>query len=214
MTPAERTAYNTKLHAERTDAAAALLAAGFASEAKRKAALDTLSAGWRALRDNISAALLADRDTEAGMSQALTDLYYALPFDLHHWRSKHSADHPAWAEQVEALVDLRAAIKAAPVEPKPAREDHPLLVIARVVPDALDWESLRDRRVRQYADALDLGRRLGGLPVNVHRVWCVNYAGTEWVRLDWYLKGRRVQFSVVAAAYDRLVREGVIIEKA
>ena len=42
----------------------------------------------------------------------------------------------------------------------------------------------------------------------------MNYAGTEWVRLDWYLKGRRVQFSVVAAAYDRLVREGVIIEKA
>ena len=209
MTPAERTIHNAWAHTRRADNAAAMLAAGFASEAKRKLALRTLSAAWEALRDNISDALLADRDTEAGMSQALTDLYYALPFDLHHWRPKHSADHPAWAEQVEALVDLRAAIKAAPVEPTPPREDHPILVAAR---DAVgvDLEALRDRRVKQYTDALDLGRKLGGLPVYVNRVWCQNYARTVWVRLDWFLEGRRVPFNTIAAAYDRLVREGVI----
>src|SRR4029077_14816759 len=104
----------------------------------------------------------------------------AMPFDLHLWRAKHAealAALPAFVADVEALVDLRAAIKAAPVEPKPARVDHPLLVAARSTA-GLHLVALRDRRVKQYTDALDLGRTWKALPASVHRVFCCNYAGT------------------------------------
>jgi hypothetical protein len=61
---------------------------------------------------------------------------------------------------------------------------------------------LRDRK----------GEPLKGLPVSVNRVFCGNYAGTTWVRIDWFLSGNRVPFSTVAAAYQTLVDEGVIVE--
>ena len=149
------------------------------------------------------------------------ELYWGVPMDLHVWKPKVAAKFAAYPEFVadcDALADLRAAIKVAPVEPKPVREDHPLLVLARKEPES--FVDLNRRLQGEYRDALDLGRTLRdrkgapleGLPVNVHRVFCANYGGTTWVRLDWFLSGRRVAFSVIAAAYDALVREGVIVE--
>jgi hypothetical protein len=228
LTTEEAIAYNTRRAAECADKAAALLEAGFASEARRKEALDYASRAYQngrdAARDTLLPGLWNAEGTER--DEAVLALLDAMPFDLHLWRAKHAqalaSACPAWVAQVAALVELRAAIKAAPVEPRPVAQEHPLLVEARKTM-GVDLAALRDRRVAQYTDALDLGRTLRdrkgeplqGLPVYVHRVWCCNYAGTVWVRLDWELNGRRVPFSTVAAAYDTLVREGtIVVEKA
>ena len=200
------------------DRAAAALASGFASEARRKEALSALSAAYDATRREFSDRLLEAFPAtgefprvERGM--AFDELYWGVPMDLHIWKPKVAAKFAAYPEFVadcDALADLRAAIKDALVEPKPVREDHPLLVFARSA--NVDLAALRDRRVKQYEDALDLGRKLGGLPVSIRRRWCRNYGGTTWVRIDWFLRGERVPFNTIAAAYQRLVDEGVIAE--
>jgi hypothetical protein len=208
---AERIAYDTNRAAIYADRASLALDMGFKSEAARKTALDHVSTAWRSVRDIAQHTMLA----APGYADdpAARERYFAFPMDLHHWRPKHDAAYPDAAEAVAPLLSLRAAIKAAPVEPKPIREDHPLLKLARSAA-GIDLIALRDRRVKQYQDALDLGRRFKGLPVSVNRVWCSNYGGTVWVRLDWYLRGERTPFGTIAAAYDALVREGTIIEES
>ena len=198
--------------------AEAALASGFASEARRKEAQSKLSSAFSKVRDAFTNKLLADfpRDEDGNRPSPFEELYWGVPNDLHLWRPKVAAifaAYPEFVAEADALADLRAAIKAAPVEPKPIPEDHPLVVFAKTA--NVDLAAIREKRMGDYQVALDLGRKLNGLPVSVHRAFCQNYGGTTWVRLDWFLRGRRVAFSVVAAAYDQLVREGTIIpEKA
>ncbi|HEY1878448.1 MAG TPA: hypothetical protein VGG68_00800 [Caulobacteraceae bacterium] len=195
-----------------------LLEAGFASEARRKEALGWTSRAYetarRALCDLILANFPADAD---GVRKApFEELYWGIPMELHQWRpGKHGAlfgAFPAFVEQAANLLELRDAIKAAVVDPRPPRTDHPLLAEARISAEA--EAALQTRHARTYQDTLDMGRRLGGLPVSVNRVFCANHGGTVWVRLDWYLRGERTAFSIIAAAYDQLVREGAIKEDA
>jgi hypothetical protein len=199
------------------DQAAALLAAGFASEARRKEALDLLNRAYSRMRDGLLNVLIAEypADADGVRAHPFEDLYWAVPMDLHLWKPRHAdllKDYPDACAQAAALTELRAAIKAAMVDPKPPRQDHPLLTFAKTA--NVDPAALRERRSGEYRDALDLGRKLGGLPASVHRVFCANYGGTTWVRLDWYLRGKRTPLSVIAAAYDQLVREGTIKEGA
>jgi hypothetical protein len=210
----DRPAYLAAKAAKLPTQAAAALEAGFASEAGRKQALADLNRAYEALRDIERDKLLPGLWNAEGTErdETVMTLLDAIPFDLHQFRAKATealASRPAFIAEVQALAALRAEIKAAPVEPRPPREDHPLLRAARA-----DIEAIQAKRLGDYQDALDLGRRFKGLPVNVHRVFCGNYAGTRWVRMDWFLSGNKVAFNIIAAAYDKLVREGTIVEEA
>jgi hypothetical protein len=195
-----------------------LLEAGFASEARRKEALGWLSRAYERARRAFSDQLLEGfpADPDGVRASPFEELYWGVPMELHQWRpGKHGAlfaAYPAFAAQAYELTEIRDAIKAAMVDPRPAGTDHPLLTLAKTA--EVDLAALRERRARTYRDTLDMGRRLGGLPVSVSRVFCANYGGTSWVRLDWYLRGKRTPFSIIAAAYDALVREGSIKEDA
>lgn len=207
-------------------AAGAAFDAGFASEASRKAALATVTRAFEALGATVRGELLKDeRDDDNQLNPASKALYWSFPDYPHHWNAKAAAAFgerfPEICAQAQACADLRAAMKDATVAPRPApAEDHPLLALAKADAKTV-WDRIEaqaEKRRADYSDTLDLGRQLAatkgapleGLPVSVHRVFCGNYAGTRWLRLDWYLSGRRVAFSVVAAAYDTLVREGTI----
>jgi len=200
----------------KTDAATAALARGFFSEANRKDALASVTRAFdglnEALRDELLNTYPHREDGERG--EVFEALYWSQPA-AHNWNAKAAARfaaYPDYCAKAEALAALRAEIKAAPVEPKPVREDHALLIEVRK--NAPTPEELSKLRGEQYSDTLDLGRKLKGLPVSVHRVFCMNYARTTWVRFDWYLRGNRVPFSIIAAAYEQLVREGTIVEEA
>ena len=202
--------------AKYVDRAETALASGFASEAKRKEAQTALSTAYDQTRRALGDRLIADfpvRDETTGKRpEPFEALYWGVPMELHNWKPKHAAifaAYPEFVAECDALAELRAAIKAAPVEPKPVPEDHPLMVFAKTA--AVDLGALRERRGAQYRDALNVGRAFKGLPVNVNRVFCSNYGGTTWVRLDWELNGRRVAFGVIAAAYQTLVNEGTIV---
>jgi hypothetical protein len=197
------------------DQASALLAAGFASEARRKEALALVSRAYDRLHRALLDQLIEQfpRDDDGVRAEPFEDLYWGHPSELHLWKPRHIEQFRAYPEVVaeaKALFLLRGEIKAALIDAKPVRQDHPLLVFARSA--NVDLAALRERREGEYRDALDLGRKLAGLPVNVHRVFCCNYGGAQWVRLDWYLSGKRTAFSVIAAAYAKLVEEGVIVE--
>jgi hypothetical protein len=202
----------------RTDAAIAALAQGFKSEANRKAANADIARAFDDLTSNLRDELIAaypTRNEDEAVGVEFNALYWHLPAGAHVWNAKAAARFaafPDYCAKVEALAALRVEIKAAPIEPKPVREDHPLLVEARK--NAPSFAELNAKRGEQYRDALNIGRVFKGLPVSVNRIFCVNYAGTQWMRLDWFLNDRRVPFSVIAAAHDQLVREGVIKEEA
>jgi hypothetical protein len=219
MTREEEAAYHSRRMADQIERATAAIAAGsFTSAARQKEALGHLNSAYEHLRSMAHGVAVQagwDRMPEGARIAEWTDAEQAIldmPFGLHQWRPKHSAACPEQAEGVESLLAMRDEIKAMPIDPRPVREDHPLLIEARKEA-GVDLAALRDRRVKQYQDALDFGRTFGGLPVGVTRVWCRNYAGTVWVRLDWHMNGRRVPFNTIAAAYDKLVREGSIIEE-
>lgn len=100
------------------DVKAGKVEGAFATKAARKEALDKLSRAYDKCRDVIQNAYLAipnDKRTEAQ-----TEVYYG-PYQLNHWRAKHSAavlnEFPSLAStvaEIEALVKAREAVKAAP----------------------------------------------------------------------------------------------------
>lgn len=100
------------------DVARAEVVGTFKTKAARKEALDKLSRAYDKCRDKLQNTYLAL--CEAERTQAKTDVYYG-PYQLNHWRPKHSAavlkEFPALAStvaEIEALVKARDAVKAAP----------------------------------------------------------------------------------------------------
>jgi hypothetical protein len=100
------------------DVKAAKVVGTFATKAARKDALDKLSRQYDKARDVIQKTYLAlphDQRTEAK-----TEVYYG-PYQLNHWRPKHSAaalkefpELAATVKTIEELVAAREAVKAAP----------------------------------------------------------------------------------------------------
>jgi hypothetical protein len=100
------------------DVAKAEVVGTFKTKAARKDALDRLSRQYDKCRDTIQKAYLAL--PEGQRTEAKTEVYYG-PYQLNHWRPKHSMlvlnEFPSLAEtvtQIEALVKAREAVKAAP----------------------------------------------------------------------------------------------------
>lgn len=192
--------------------------AGFKSEAARKLALNELTRAFEyGVRKPIHAKLLAIPHHKRG--EGWNELYYGAPDYPHAWTAKVAdryIDHPEARDFAAECVELRNAIKAATIAPRPPVEDHPLLTKVRKT----FMDEMKARRAN-FDNIIDISRAIAGkrgeplkgLPVSVRGHYCQNYGGTTWVRLDWYLRGERTAFSVIAAAYDQLVREGVIVEE-
>jgi hypothetical protein len=100
------------------DVKAGKVEGAFATKAARKEALDKLSRAYDKCRNVIQGAYLALPHAER--TEAKTEVYYG-PYQLNHWRAKHSAavlnEFPSLAStvaEIEALVKAREAVKAAP----------------------------------------------------------------------------------------------------
>lgn len=102
-----------------TQQAVEMLEAGFTSKAGQKRAFEVLNSAHEILTRSIRAIFLAKPQEER--TEAESAVYWGMA-ELHNWKAKHTADtlavYPQAASicaEIEALVDLRAAIKGAEI---------------------------------------------------------------------------------------------------
>lgn len=115
---AELDAPKPKAAAPTVDVQAGKVVGAFATKAARKDAMDKLSRAYDKARNTIQTAYLALPHAER--TEAKTEVYYG-PYQLNHWRPKHSMlvlnEFPSLASvvaDIEALVKAREAVKNAP----------------------------------------------------------------------------------------------------
>ena len=198
---------------DRVNAANTAYEAGFTSKAAQKRALDELNRAYDMLRDQANDDIrkfapyqFQGRDLTASEWASRSAYFEArqLPFDLHAIRPHHGelmSIHTVDPVDLQLLIDLRAAIKAAPVV-KIERSAE----VERVVKVREGILDLMKRRGEQYNRALDLAEIFGRLPVtaNVHVV--TNAHGTTFLRAFFYLSGEFTPLNVILAAADELAR--------
>jgi hypothetical protein len=196
-------ATNSRSYEFNVDRATAALEAGFATKAAQKDALADVATAYFRVREIASEAALAAKDDAT---------YWGLPFDIHQVReAKHAAFFGEEWSRVAFLVDLRNAIKSSEivrVESPNKAETELRARVERTISEEMA------RIGKQYADAIDLGRILKGLPVSANSHYVTNEFGTTFIRTFWYLNGELTRFNVIAAAYEALVHEGTIVENA
>lgn len=203
---------NIKRAQQRTDQALALLDAGFTSKARQKEAFGYLGRSYNLLRDIIHAsacALANANDPDREDAEAWFDKVaeYDMPFDLHNVRERHIAKarelNDDIASRIAFLVETRAAVKAAPVEPPAPKKPSPYQVKAEKT-----LMELIEKRKAQYLEAVELGRAFNGLPVTANVHYVINQHGTAFNRAFYYLNGKLTPLSVLIAAAEALAREG------
>lgn len=171
--------------------------AGFASKTAQKRAIADLTRAYSFHEEAIRTDLLNDREIADWDA-----LYWGIP-DFHNWKPRHSAMFARWDDlvaKIEAMVDFRAAIKAADIAPPPARKDDRPAQISRSIVEIME------ARGKQYDRALKLADLFGGLPVhaNVHLVR--GHKGAVFLRAFYYLAGEFTPLQVIIAAADELAR--------
>ncbi|AKF13646.1 hypothetical protein PHIN3_383 [Sinorhizobium phage phiN3] len=149
--------------------------------------------------------------------------YYGFPFDLHNYRAKHRAaveavvGTEALAETfttIEDLFALRLEVKAVEVvkfERKEAGAEE--AIKDRVLKSFEEW--LKDRKetfdwskriIEEFNKEVPTAEDMK-LPVSINPVYCRNFHGTTWVRIDWFLAGKKVPFQVIMGAAQTVADE-------
>jgi hypothetical protein len=198
-------------------AAAALINAGEAIKAKVKEATDLLNRAYSSVLDIHNAQVIREsaeanprNDEEGWKAYAAAIAARDLPFDLHHVRAdKHraAAESTGCWNQIEALVNLRAEVKAIPIVVREAKgptaeEQIKARVLKSFSEIAADRRAAFDWAKAIIAAAEEVRPGFRRLQLHVHHVYCQNQHGTEWIRIDWFLNGRRTAFNVIAAAWE------------
>lgn len=198
--------------AEYAARAAEMLNAGFASKARQQDALALLTRAFDYVRDVRADAI---RDLAPGQNAATAaevdwearGAYFAaneLPFQLNHVREKHApifADR--WAE-VQELVALREAIKAAPIQPS-SKVETVATQIERRVTESL--QSLMERRKAQFIEGCELHDIFKGLPVSINAHWVYNPKGADFIRRFYYMNGKLTPLAIIIAVLEAKEKE-------
>ena len=196
--------------AKRLDTATAAFEKGFASEAARKEALRNVSSAFEIIRAAVTDAILAERGPLASAEgtdaqQALTNIYYDMPFNLHQIRDQHFAVYAAYPEfeQVRDLIEFRNAIKAAEIirHERPANE-------ARVEAIRKSIFDQMAARKEKYVRELDLAHHFGGMRVSVNAHMVYGHKGAVFPRYFFFLNGEFTALQTIMAIADQLEREG------
>lgn len=203
-------------------AAAVLINAGETIKAKAKETTDLLSRAYAAVREihndkvvREAAAAHPGNDDESWKAYSAAVYSRDLPFDLHHIRSEK---HRSFAEstgswkQIEALVNLRAEVKAIPIVIRKSKgptveEQIKTRVLKSFAELSADRKAAFDWAKAIIAAAEEVKPGVRRLPIGVHHVYCMNEHGTQWVRIDWFLNGHRTAFQVIAAAVQAVEAE-------
>lgn len=185
---------------------------GLNCEARRKEVLGDLNSAFEMQRRVIMDAALAarvDKGDRYEMPAEIEKIYWDMPDYPHIWKPKHAEmvragmgdAQDAVIAEIEKIVELRAAVKAAPVNPAPVKEMNPMEVRARA-----KIEEIMAKRKADYVEALELGEIFGGLPVSVNAHIVHGHKGAVFWRYFYYLHGKFVALNVILAAAQELER--------
>lgn len=190
-----------------TDRATARFEAGFTSKAAQQEALRDLNSAFELLKRDITG-LVLDIEHDARTADH-DDVYWNLADYPHNWKAKHSAlalrvfpQTAATVAQIEALVEFRAAVKAAPVVKAERKTDT-----AKIEAVTKSIRDLMERRQEQYNNALRLHDIFGGLPVHANVHYVTNQHGTTFLRAFYYLDGQLTPLGIIIAAAEAKARE-------
>tara|TARA_R100001377_G_scaffold62366_1_gene38228 strand:+ start:39 stop:668 length:630 start_codon:yes stop_codon:yes gene_type:complete len=171
----------------------------FAAKAHQKEALGYLNLAYENVRNANQTWQLAPE------TRASNEDYWALPFDLHQIRDKHTRlFKDDLCADLARLVELRRLFKNAQVV-KPAPKDDRITAKQKEVTDTV--VDMIKRRTAQYHEAVELGRLFGGLPVSVTPHQVTNEYNTTFTRCFYYLAGKFTPLQVILGAMDTLARE-------
>lgn len=206
--------------------AAALINAGETIKAKLKDALDALGREYEKLNTKSHDAQItfanANDDLKLG-GQARGDFFRDndTPFNLHQVRlDKHKAIFVRWIgedgwNEIVTLIDTREALKALPIVTKEPKAKSAEEVVKERILKAYKNEIENRKAQFNWAKTIidEMNKELPeikNMPVSVSHVYCSNYHGTSWLRIDWYFNGHKVPFGIIAAAVDaaRAEKEG------
>jgi hypothetical protein len=191
--------------AEYIATATAAFDAGFASKAAQKRALDDLNRAFDREREGHGADYRVElfaNDEAHGENWDRAAFLDArdVPFDLHHVRERHLAIFAMYsrgrAATVRDLVELRAAIKAAPiatVEPK----SKPLEELSKKVDKSL--AEIMDMRRAQYREGIELVEVFGQLPVTMSVHVVHGHKGAIFPRRFFFMAGKLTPLNVILA---------------
>ena len=153
---------------------------GFYSKASKKDAMHNLRTAFDIKQDELDKELWAiaytlDKRIEGHFRVATTQLHHFKPEHVDFY-AKHLPNH-ANLNDLLACLEIRDEIKSAEIGVRQKSEDQLIKeeeqLVARAVKD-------NGFRTTKWID---------------HQIWdCRNDHGTEWLRVDWYLRGKRTAF--------------------
>lgn len=175
--------------------------AGFKTMATKQDALSDLNSAFDLLRGRIHTAFLDIPRKER--TEAHDGIYWNTASSLHNWRVKHSVAVKAvfpelycTVDEIEALVELRQAVKAAEVVRVERQADPRTVAIVKTIRDIME------ARKAQYARGIELHDIFKGLPVSVNVHWVTNQFGTSYLRAFYYMAGDLTPLNVILAVLD------------
>lgn len=163
----------------------AALAAGFTSKAAKKDTMCHLRNAFDATKDICKRAVWAyEQEADARVDGS----FDIICKDLHHFKPAHIEFFKGFEGNEDAaatlytILELRDQIKDSEIGIKPKTEEQ---IITEF--EALMATAVKDNGFRTNNNA------------NYRLVDCENEFGTQWTRVDWYVKGYRTAFSEARA---------------
>ena len=177
------------------------LNAGFTTKSGKKEAISDATRAFDKQRGAIHSILLADR-TIGGDNWS--ELYYYVPA-MHNWKAKHDEAYAFAGDEIlqtiRDLIELRAAIKDAPIATVAPRE-----VSKYEIATTKTLADLIELRKTQYLRAIDLGTIFNGLPVSANTHLVTNQYGHTFLRTFYFLAGVMTPLNTIIAAAEELER--------
>lgn len=144
----------------------------------------------------------------SGRTEALEHAYWNIP-DLHNVKEKHKEFLGDFYPQAVELKELRDAIKAVPVVTVQKKEESIETTIRNLLKNKIETTAEKFDYAKFVMDEFakmvfseKFGKEVMLAPISNVPVYCMNYFGTSWVRIDWYLNGRKTSFNMIMAAIE------------
>lgn len=164
---------------------------GFKNKSQKNEAMKLLNSIYYDKRRIVSEFILGlrENDIELHDEEKLSEIYWAIPFNLHQFKNKHSEmlceiGLSELANEIKELADLREQFKEAEVKPRQnTLKKHEELLV--------EVESLADYQAKlRFLNNIIENNNLKDLHISLNRVQCVNQFGTIFIRNLYYLNGR------------------------
>jgi hypothetical protein len=187
---------------------------GFNTMADKKRCLEDVSRAYDVARHLISDGLLNLRSTGAMTDEDMQPLYWAVPFQLNHYRPKHSdmfrGFFPEAVETIEYLVQLREQVKAQPIVKVAPKVSVEQAIKVEYIEKTL--AQIFAYNMAQYERGLKINEVFGGLHVSVTPHWVFRDGG-KFIRYFYFMEGKMTALNTILAVMQTIADEKEKVKK-